>query len=90
MNAGASYRSFGTAALQLAHVAAGRLDAYIQCELAAWDAMAGLLLVEEAGGYAAEFPGPNGLTAKASVVATAPGIAAEVSAIIAIARGRGR
>ncbi|MBK8689444.1 MAG: inositol monophosphatase [Betaproteobacteria bacterium] len=85
MNAGASYRSFGAAALQLAHVAAGRLDAYIQCELAAWDAMAGLLLVEEAGGYAAPFPGPKGLTEKAPVVATAPGIAAEVSAIIAVA-----
>jgi hypothetical protein len=37
--------------------------------------MAGLLLVEEAGGYAAPFPGPGGLAVKAPVVATAPGIA---------------
>jgi myo-inositol-1(or 4)-monophosphatase len=81
--AGASYRNFGAAALQLAHVADGRLDAFVERELSAWDAMAGLLLVEEAGGYAAPFPGPNGLTTKAPVVATAPGIAAEVNAIIA-------
>jgi myo-inositol-1(or 4)-monophosphatase len=85
MGAGASYRNFGAAALQLAHVAEGRLDVFIERELSAWDAMAGLLLVEEAGGYAAPFPGPAGLTAKAPVVATASGIADEVNAIIAAA-----
>jgi hypothetical protein len=47
--------------------------------------MAGLLLVEEADAYAAQFPGPNGLTEKAPVVTTAPGVVAEVSAIIAFA-----
>jgi myo-inositol-1(or 4)-monophosphatase len=80
---GASYRNFGAAALQLAHVAEGRLDAFVERELSAWDAMAGLLLVEEAGGYAAPFPGPRGMTAKAPVVATAPAIAGEVAAVIA-------
>jgi fructose-1,6-bisphosphatase/inositol monophosphatase family enzyme len=40
-----------------------------------WDAMAGLLLVEEAGGHVAPFPGPRGLTARAPVLASANGIA---------------
>lgn len=83
MGEGAAYRNFGAAALQLAHVAEGRIDAFIERELSAWDAMAGLLLVEEAGGYVAPFPGPGGLAAKAPVVATAPGIAAAVAAIVA-------
>jgi myo-inositol-1(or 4)-monophosphatase len=85
MSAGAAYRNFGAAALQLAHVAEGRIDAFIELELSAWDAMAGLLLVEEAGGYAAPFPGPRGLAAKAPVIATAPGIADALTAIVATA-----
>jgi myo-inositol-1(or 4)-monophosphatase len=87
MTEGAAYRNFGAAALQLAHVAEGRIDAFIELELSAWDAMAGLLLVEEAGGYAAPFPGPGGLAVKAPVVATAPGIAAPLAAIVAAAVG---
>jgi myo-inositol-1(or 4)-monophosphatase len=82
MGTGTAFRNFGSAALQLAHVADGRLDAFVELELSAWDAMAGLLLVEEAGGFAAPFPGPQGLTVKAPVVATAPGIAAATMAIV--------
>jgi myo-inositol-1(or 4)-monophosphatase len=43
-------RSLGSAALELAYVAAGRLDAYFQLALQPWDAAAGWLLVNEAGG----------------------------------------
>ena len=82
MAQGAAYRNFGAAALQLAHVAEGRIDAFVERELSAWDAMAGLLLVEEAGGYVAPFPGPRGLAAKAPVVAAAPGIAPALTAIV--------
>ena len=85
MDVGAAYRNFGAAALQLAHVAEGRIDAFVELELNAWDAMAGLLLVEEAGGYAAPFPGPRGLAVKSPVIATAPGIADALSAIVAAA-----
>jgi myo-inositol-1(or 4)-monophosphatase len=45
-----SFRSIGAAALQLAWVAAGRLDAYWGYDLNAWDIAAGALLVQEAGG----------------------------------------
>jgi len=88
MDARAAFRNFGSAALQLAHVAAGRLDAYVELELSAWDAMAGLLLVEEAGGRVGPFPGPQGITARAPVIASAPGIAGELSALVqAVSRG---
>lgn len=43
-------RRWGAAALDLAYVAAGRLDGYWERNLGAWDVAAGILLVEEAGG----------------------------------------
>lgn len=43
-------RALGTAAVALAYVAAGRLDAYWEVNLNLWDVAAGVLLVEEAGG----------------------------------------
>ena len=43
-------RAMGSAALDLAYVAAGRLDAYIEQGVSIWDVAAGSLLVEEAGG----------------------------------------
>jgi len=49
-----SVRRMGSAALNLAYVAAGRLDVYLATSVAIWDVAAGLLMVEEAGGaYAA-------------------------------------
>ena len=50
-------RRSGSAALDLAYVAAGRLDGFWQLGLAPWDIAAGALLVQEAGGIVAE---PNG------------------------------
>ena len=78
----ASFRNYGCAALQLAHVAEGRYDAYVELDLSSWDAMAGLLLVEEAGGYVGPFPGPGGLTVRAPVVASAAGIAGALRALL--------
>ncbi|MEL6202440.1 MAG: inositol monophosphatase family protein [Pseudomonadota bacterium] len=46
----AGIRRWGAAALDLAYVAAGRLDAYWERNLGAWDIAAGALIVEEAGG----------------------------------------
>ncbi|HUB68190.1 MAG TPA: inositol monophosphatase family protein [Candidatus Methylacidiphilales bacterium] len=45
-------RAMGSAALDLAYVAAGRLDAYIEQGVNLWDIAAGVVLVEEAGGVA--------------------------------------
>lgn len=57
-------RRNGSAALDLAWVAAGRLDGYYERGVQHWDWAAGRLLVEEAGGTTAELPGePLGLAA---------------------------
>jgi myo-inositol-1(or 4)-monophosphatase len=50
-------RRAGSAALDLAYVAAGRLDGYWEFNLNPWDTAAGILLVEEAGGRATDFSG---------------------------------
>lgn len=54
-----SIRRTGAAALDLAHVAAGRLDGFFVMSLARWDAAAGALLVREAGGAVQDFSGGN-------------------------------
>ena len=46
----AAFRSFGSAALNLAYVAAGRAEAYLEYGLQPWDVAAGIVLVREAGG----------------------------------------
>jgi myo-inositol-1(or 4)-monophosphatase len=85
MDVNVAFRNFGCAALQLAHVAEGRIDAYVELELSAWDAMAGLLLVDEAGGWTGPFPGSGGLTVRAPVIASARGLGAPLARIVAAA-----
>ncbi len=48
-------RRAGAAALDLAYVACGRLDAFYETDLKPWDTAAGILLVEEAGGRVSRF-----------------------------------
>jgi len=84
MDSGVAMRNMGAGALQLAHVAAGRYDAFVELSLNAWDAMAGLLLTEEAGGHNAPFPGPGGLRTPAPVLACAPGIAADLTRLVGV------
>jgi myo-inositol-1(or 4)-monophosphatase len=81
MARGVSMRNFGSAALQLAHVARGRLDAFIELQLSIWDAIGGLLLVEEASGYAAPFA-PASAMAKAECVACAPSVRGGVEELL--------
>lgn len=50
-------RRAGSAALDLAHVAAGRLDAFWEFNLNSWDTAAGRLLLEESGGRVTDFSG---------------------------------
>jgi len=53
-------RIMGSAALELASVASGRLDAYIERTINLWDVAAGQLLVENAGGEFYALPAPHG------------------------------
>lgn len=52
-----AFRHFGAAALDLAYVAAGRVDAVFFEELTWWDVAAGVLLIQEAGGITSDFEG---------------------------------
>jgi myo-inositol-1(or 4)-monophosphatase len=53
----AGVRRFGSAALDLAWVAAGRYDGFWEEDLQVWDVAAGILLVREAGGFVTDFQG---------------------------------
>jgi myo-inositol-1(or 4)-monophosphatase len=52
-------RRAGAAALDLAYVAAGRLDGFWELKLKAWDVAAGVLMVREAGGIVTTFDGSD-------------------------------
>jgi myo-inositol-1(or 4)-monophosphatase len=75
IEAGASYRDPGSAALSLAYVAAGRLDGYVEAGITAWDIGAGVLIVREGGGFTTPIPAGEALARPTAVVAAAPGIA---------------
>ena len=61
-------RMMGSAALAMAYIACGRLDAYIEEQISIWDIASGLLLVEAAGGKVDLKPNPTA-TDKHSIVA---------------------
>ncbi|HWH22938.1 MAG TPA: inositol monophosphatase family protein, partial [Allosphingosinicella sp.] len=65
----AGIRRFGSAALDLAWVAAGRYDGFWEEDLQQWDIAAGLLLVREAGGFVTDFRGSERDLAKGQVLA---------------------
>jgi myo-inositol-1(or 4)-monophosphatase len=68
-------RRLGSAALDLAYVAAGRLDGYWEVILKTWDIAAGSLLVQEAGGIATKMDGSDSLlTPPTSILAANPTI----------------
>src|SRR6202034_770052 len=60
----AGLRRFGAAALDLAWIAAGRLDAYWERDLSPWDMAAGMILVREAGGFVTDIDGGDEIFAK--------------------------
>lgn len=76
---GAEFRRIGSAAICLAYVASGKLDAFWQMHLKSWDVISGLLLVQEAGGLACDFLSQDGLTSGNPVLAGAPGVISQLS-----------
>jgi myo-inositol-1(or 4)-monophosphatase len=82
--AGCEFRRMGSAALGLAQVAAGRSDAYIELFLKPWDALAGLVLVREAGGWVSDFLAGTGLTDGNPILACAPALRERLSALSGI------
>jgi myo-inositol-1(or 4)-monophosphatase len=62
-------RRLGSASLDLAYVAAGRMDGFWETGLSAWDVAAGILLIREAGGFISDFAGGQNMLDGGSIVA---------------------
>jgi myo-inositol-1(or 4)-monophosphatase len=72
-------RSFGSAAIEMAYVASGRLDAYITMRLSPWDFAAGLVIVNEVGGIVTNLYGePLDLLGQNAVLVAKPGLHEEI------------
>ena len=74
MSKSSGVRRAGAAALDLAYVACGRLDAFWELGLAPWDMAAGALLIQEAGGLVADLSGEQDFMSTGDVVAATPKI----------------
>jgi myo-inositol-1(or 4)-monophosphatase len=70
----AGTRRFGSAALDLAWVAAGRFDGFWESGLQPWDVAAGMLLVREAGGFVTDFRGGDKVIERREVLAASDGL----------------
>ncbi len=65
----AGVRRFGSAALDLAYVAAGRFEGFWEIGLHPWDIAAGIVLVREAGGFVTDVTGGNGMMESGEIIA---------------------
>ena len=70
----AGVRRFGSAALDLAYVAAGRYDGYWENGLHPWDVAAGVVIVREAGGFVTETKGRRYELGAPDILATNDGL----------------
>ena len=73
-------RRAGSAALDFANVAAGRLDGFFEIGLGPWDMAAGTVLIREAGGVVSDFSGGDAQLSTGNVVAGGPGVHAALLA----------
>ena len=82
----AGIRRPGAAALDLAYVAAGRLDGFWEYGLSAWDMAAGALLIVEAGGFVADFNGEANYLTAGNIVCGNPKVFPQVLKLVQEAR----
>jgi len=78
----AGLRRPGSAALDLAWLAAGRIDGFWEFNLKAWDIAAGALIVREAGGIVSDFENKDGYLESGDIIAAAPKVFPEMIKII--------
>ena len=78
----AGLRRFGAAALDLAWIAAGRIDGYWERHIKPWDMAAGLILVREAGGYVSDCDGGDDMMTKGDVVAGNEAVQKEILRVL--------
>jgi Archaeal fructose-1,6-bisphosphatase and related enzymes of inositol monophosphatase family len=67
-------RRAGAASLDLAYVAAGKLDGFFEIGLKPWDFTAGVLLIQEAGGVVTDFSNDHGFHKTGNIVCGNPKI----------------
>jgi myo-inositol-1(or 4)-monophosphatase len=79
----AGIRRFGSAALDLAWVAAGRFDGFWEEDLKPWDIAAGMLLVREAGGFVTDFRGADRALERGELIAASAGIHSKLQKLVA-------
>jgi myo-inositol-1(or 4)-monophosphatase len=72
MSDASGVRRAGAAALDLAYIACGRLDAFWELGLSPWDMAAGALLIQEAGGLVGDLEGDSGFMDSGDLCAAAP------------------
>ena len=75
-------RKMGSAALDMAYVAAGRCDGFWQRNLNYWDIAAGIILVKEAGGFVTDFEGENRYVENKTILATNSRISKEMIEVL--------
>jgi len=78
----AGVRRSGSAALDLAYVAAGRYDGFWQTGLHAWDVAAGIVLVREAGGHVSEIGGGRNMVRSGDILAANHSLHALVTKVL--------
>ena len=62
-------RRFGSAALDLCYVAAGRFEGFWESGLNAWDIAAGIIIVREAGGFVSDLDGNKDMLKSGDIIA---------------------
>jgi myo-inositol-1(or 4)-monophosphatase len=90
LGAGATFLRAGSGALGLAYVADGRTHGYCELHINAWDVAAGLLLVQEAGGWTNDFFAGEGLANGNPVLACAPGLREALVEVTGVGQANGK
>ena len=72
MTSSAGVRRAGSAALDLAYVACGRMDAFWEMGLSSWDMAAGALMIQEAGGLVGDLRGETGYLESGEIACATP------------------
>jgi myo-inositol-1(or 4)-monophosphatase len=80
---GIEFRRLGSGALGVADTAAGLNDGYMELHINAWDVLAGMILVQEAGGWANDFLAEDGLVKGNPIIVCTPEIMPRLCATMA-------
>jgi myo-inositol-1(or 4)-monophosphatase len=84
LEGGGAIRRAGSGALGLVDVAAGRVEAYVELHINSWDCAAGIVLVQEAGGFTSDFFAGDGLMHGNPLLATNAALCAKLAGLLGI------